>query len=428
MMERPVSANRMEAAVEGDLAAPARRGRRALVLANRLPFPLDDGWKVRTFHMVRSVAAVSDSTTLVVFHPDVRDNTIGDARLALGARVDVHVVARPSAYTPARLLRGLVSETPVHVWNQESAALRAELRSLIDTRDFDLALSESTFMYRYMDLFAANVPRVVDTHNIDSVTFTRYARTLRAKARRWYAAQTARKLRRFEAQTFAAADAIWVCSDDEAGLVREMAPGANVWTVPNGVDTAAMAPRDDVRPVPGRLVFFGRLDYFPNVDAIQHFAAEILPRLSDVPDLELHLVGAAATAEVRALAERTSRVRLIGRVDEVARVLASAAVVVVPLRVGGGTRIKILEALSMARPLVSTTIGAEGLRLGPGHDLLIADEPDDFARSVRELLNDPARAETLGRNGRETVRANYDWTAAGRIVARSLVALNTGAP
>jgi glycosyltransferase involved in cell wall biosynthesis len=82
----------------------------------------------------------------------------------------------------------------------------------------------------------------------------------------------------------------------------------------------------------------------------------------------------------------------------------------------------------MARPLVSTTIGAEGLRLGPGHDLLIADEPDDFARSVRELLNDPARAGTLGRNGRETVRANYDWTAAGRIVARSLAALNTGAP
>lgn len=398
-----------------------------LVLANRLPFPLDDGWKMRTFQMVRSVAAVSDRTTLIVFHPAEDRVTLEGARDAFGASVDVRAVARPPAYTPARLLRGLVSDTPVHVWNQESTAMRAELRRLIETHTFDLVLAESTFMYRYMDLFPAGVRRVVDTHNVDSVTFERYARTLAGTPRGWYAALTARKLKRFEARTFASADAIWVCSDEEAGLVRAMAPGANVWIVPNGVDTMTMAPMASVTPAPGRLVFFGRLDYFPNVDALRHFAADVLPLLAGVADLELWIVGQAATAEVRAIADRTPRVRLIGRVDELAPVLASAAVIVVPLRVGGGTRLKILEALSMARPLVSTTIGAEGLRLRPGVDLLIADEPAAFAGAIRSILDDPARAARLGANGRETVRDLYDWSAAGDMVARSVATLARGA-
>lgn len=394
---------------------------RVLILANRVPFPPDDGWKVRCYHVVRAVAAGAE-VTFVVFHAG-SDEQLAEAREELG--VDLVAVAPPRRNTPDRLLEGLVSRTPVTVVNGRSRAYSNALRQVVGSRQFDAALCVSTIMSPHLRLLPAGLPRVIDTHNIDAVMYGRYAQTLRPSFRSRYTALTASKLRSFEKRAFTEADLVWVCSDEEAAIAGRLAPGANVLTVPNGVDTEHMAPLP-TPPVPKRLLFFGRLDYFPNVDALTHFAREILPLVSAMePDVELDVIGPAATAEVQALGRQHPAINVRGRVDDVRVALADAAVVIVPLRVGGGTRLKIVEALSMAKPTVSTTIGAEGLDLVPGADLLVADTPAEFAAAIRSLLDDPERAAQLGAHGRETVRERYDWRQVGQVIQASLASLSS---
>jgi sugar transferase (PEP-CTERM/EpsH1 system associated) len=398
---------------------PERRSPHAVILANRLPWPLDDGWKVRTFHIVRGVAADA-RVTLVVFHPGADRETAASAREALGPGVRLITVDPPVSYRPGAVLRGLLTRHPVHIWNQESAELRHRLESLMMTDPPDLFVAESTFVARYLDLVPTSVPRVIDTHNVDSVTFSRYVSALRFGPRRAYATITARKLAAFEKATYRDASGVWVCSDIERDLVRGLAPSTPVWTVPNGVDTGYFQP-DDSPPAADRVLFFGRLDYYPNIDGLEFFVRDILPVLKRRrPGIELHIVGSGSTAGIESFVAADPAVRVIGRVADLRGALRSASVVVVPLRVGGGTRLKVLEALSMARPVVSTTIGAEGIDVRSGEHLVLADRADTFATSVADLLDDPAAALAMGRNGRQLVTARYDWSRIGGIVAGCL--------
>jgi len=395
---------------------------RALVLANRLPFPIDDGWRVRTFHVVRNIARVAD-VTLLVFHDDAGADAgaqLAAAREAFGPAVRVVPVRPPRMPRPLRALLGAATRWPLHVWNQESAAMRAAVRRLA-AEPFDYCLTVATFFERYLDDLPPGAVRVVDTHNLDSLLIERYARTARSPARRVYAQLTARKLRDLERRVFEQADLVWVCSEPEVPMAHDIAPGAPVRVAPNGVDTTRMRPVDGVVAEPSRLLFFGRLDYYPNVDGLEFFVDEILPRIQRArPDVTLQVVGAGDRTAVDAIARRNAAVHVVGRVDELLPELARAAAVVVPLRAGGGTRLKILEALSAARPLVSTRIGAEGLHLTSGHDCLLADEADAFADAVLQLLADPAMAARLGTAGRETVIAEYDWASIGDGIAADL--------
>jgi glycosyltransferase involved in cell wall biosynthesis len=190
--------------------------------------------------------------------------------------------------------------------------------------------------------------------------------------------------------------------------------------VPNGVDTGYFQP-DDSPPAADRVLFFGRLDYYPNIDGLEFFVRDILPVLKRRrPGIELHIVGSGSTAGIESFVAADPAVRVIGRVADLRGALRSASVVVVPLRVGGGTRLKVLEALSMARPVVSTTIGAEGIDVRSGEHLVLADGADAFATAVADLLDDPAAALAIGRDGRRLVTARYDWSRIGGIVAGSL--------
>lgn len=300
--------------------------------------------------------------------------------------------------------------------------MRAVLAALEAEGRFDFCVAATTFVYRYVERLDRRTLRVIDTHNIDSVTMGRYAATLSSLPRRIYAQVTAGKLRGFERRVFADADLVWVCSATELELVRQAAPATPAEVVPNGVDTAWMAPDGRADEAPGRLVFFGRMDYFPNVDGLAWFAREVMPLVrAEVPGVELQVLGPAATDAVRAIAAGDPSIVLLGRVDDVRPVLESAAVVVVPLRAGGGTRLKIVEALSMARPVVSTTIGAEGLDLAADDEIVLADSPAEFARRVVALLRDAHARQRLGAAGRRAVQARYDWGTIGELARAGLV-------
>jgi glycosyltransferase involved in cell wall biosynthesis len=192
-------------------------------------------------------------------------------------------------------------------------------------------------------------------------------------------------------------------------------------TVPTGVDTAAFAPQGETFVRPQHLVFTGSMDWIPNEDAMRHFCHEILPRIrAEERAVTLSIVGRAPTPSVRRLGD-IEGVEVTGRVDDVRPHIASAAVYVVPIRIGGGTRLKIFEAMSMAKAVVSTTVGAEGLPVTDGRDVLIRDTPQAFASAVVALLRDPARRAPLERAARDLVVADCDWSAVAEQLDVALV-------
>jgi glycosyltransferase involved in cell wall biosynthesis len=192
------------------------------------------------------------------------------------------------------------------------------------------------------------------------------------------------------------------------------APHARVRAIPTGVDTCYFAP-DTRAEAPARLVFTGSMDWYPNEDAMLHFMDAVLPRIRhDLPAASLAIVGRRPSARLREAAARVPNVEVTGTVDDVRPFMADAAVYVVPLRIGGGTRLKIFEALAMGKAVVSTAVGAEGLPLVPGEHFVQADDPESFARAVVSLVNDPHRRQTLGSGGRRLVEERYSWPQVAR--------------
>ena len=374
--------------------------------------------------MIRAVARLGPVTVLAYGDPD--DQVSAAFLKAAGPGVRLRTVRRGARYTPWRLVRGLLGTLPIHVLAERSRAFEDAVREELDGSDTGLVLCELVAMYDALRTVRRAPPVIIDTHNIDSLVLARYQQNMRSPLRRLYAGVTSRKLARFEQVAFAAAEAVVVCSEVEADVLRASVPADRIWVVPNGADLQRFQPRG-MPEIPQRLLFFGRLDYYPNRDAIEFFIQDILPRIRERhPGAEFHVAGAGDDRPVRELAQAVPGVVLHGRVEDLAALVESAAIVVVPLRCGGGTRLKILEALAAGRPVVSTTVGAEGLDMKPGSDLLFADGADAFSQAVIGLLADPAKARALGDAGRRAVQSRYDWQAiesgaADRIAALRLV-------
>lgn len=389
---------------------------RVLILLNRVPYPLDDGWKVRTYHLVRAVAATCETTIVCAARGE--SEPFADA---LGASATLHFVPGAEQHRGLQLLSGLVGRDPLYVTQERSAVFREAVERALRAGQ-DLVLCELTALYEHVRGLGVDGRVVIDTHNVDSAVFTRYATSQPTFARRLYSRITARKMRRYEEQVFGRVGAVVVCSTPEEPQVLEIAPTANVWVIPNGATLAP--PPDAARPAGHRMLFFGRLDYHPNVDAIEFFLEHVFPVIrAAIPDAEFDVAGAADDGTIAALMGRHPGATFHGRVPSLEPVIASADLVVVPLRVGGGTRLKILEALAAGRPVLSTAIGAEGLELEPGEEIALADDAVSFAGKAVALLRDPRGAGRLGMQGRSAVESKYGWPAIGREFARRLAAL-----
>jgi len=307
---------------------------------------------------------------------------------------DVYSYVRRQVVTRAfqRVLDGMLSRTGYHV-------LSVEL----------------PFMGHFRFRRGREAPLLfLDEHNIEFDLARQSAGEGLGLGRRLYNAVDWRKIRREEVGLWRRLDGTLFSSEVDRGRAREILPGIRSAVVPNSVDVDYFRPRPDDPPPDGRtLLFFGTQQYFPNLDGILHFLREIWPILSRRhADCRLKIVGADPVREV--LAYRGPRVEVAGLVDDLRPHLASAAAVVVPIRVGGGTRFKVLEAMAMARPIVSTAVGAEGIDVTPGQDVLLADDPASFAEAVARLLEDPRLGSSLGAAGRLLVQGRYSWDAAAR--------------
>jgi len=297
-------------------------------------------------------------------------------------------------------------------------AMQRALDRVLRARRFDVVNLEFSFLGG-CDLRQApsgeKLPAlVVDSHNIDYDLARQYARDGSSLVRRLYASANWRKLRREELATYRDADGVYLCSAADERHLLDEAPEACTTVIPNAADVDYYQPRlTDPPPDRRTVVFFGLLSYVPNIDGVIHFVQDIWPHIAEAhPDARCKIIGGQAPRSLLPLAG--PRVELTGFVSDLRPHLAAAAAVVVPLRLGGGTRLKIVEAMAMGKAIVSTTLGAEGIEAVAGRDLLVEDKPRAFADAVNRLLAEPDLAARIGQSARQLAVERYAWSEAAQ--------------
>lgn len=386
------------------------------MLAPQVPWPPTQGTAIRNFHVAREVAA-RHALTIVAFGDEVRaDDPLREA----GARI-VAVPPPPPRPMGRRLAEVALQRDPDLARRLQSAAMDRALVRVVREMEaeggIDVVQIEGLEMAGHGLAAARSVragrPRVVyDAHNAEWLLQDRAWRADIRRMRAWHGAlysiaQTI-KLRRFERRLLAAADAVVAVSAADARTLRALVPGKAVTIVPNGVDTAHYAPADPALAEPGLCVFTGKMDFRPNVDAVTWLARHVWPRVVAArADARLEIVGRDPVPRVLGLAD--AAIAVTGAVPDVRPHIRRASVVLAPLRVGGGTRLKVLEAMAMARPVAATSLGVEGLDVTPGRDVLVGDAPAHLAAAVGRLLGEPELRVAVGGAARETAVARYRW-------------------
>lgn len=381
-----------------------------LFVTGTLPYPPTDGWKIRVFALLRGLAQ-RHAVSVASFVRRI-DDALAVERLR-DQGIDLHVVCRDHRYAPSKLLKGLIGRTAFPILNYRDGRMGQVLQHVLRSDSFDIVQVESIHMAQY----CLGLPQttILDLHNIESLLMRRYARQETNPLKRAYAEVTWRKLATYERETCRRFSHCLTCSDEERVLLQTRCGVDRVTVIPNGMDVDGDSGEEPHghqggNPAPGeRIVFVGRMDYHANVEGVRWFSRHVWPRIRACrPGAVFQIVGGHPVPAISRLA-RAGEIEVTGFVRDVRPYVKDASVVVVPLRVGGGTRLKILEALGLGKPLVSTTVGAEGIDAVPDRDLIIADRAQEFADEVVSLLIQPERRKALGDAGRRLVQSQYNW-------------------
>jgi len=397
-----------------------------LALTSKSPYPLVEGRALRTFNLLKQ-AARRHEIHLLSFVQTPEEVEGIEAMRDICASVAFEPLYLDGGRT--ELLRDaaleLASAAPLMAVKYSTSRMRRRLRASLEAGHFDVLHLDMLHLGQYLDE-AGPVPVVLVDHNVESVLLERRAQNERRLLAHAYLRYQVAKLRRFEARSCERADAVVAVSEHDAAQLRALAPRASVRSVPNGVDTDFFCARDVPRQA-GGMVFVGGLGWFPNLDAMRYFCESILPLIRrECPEASLTVVGKNPDERAAKSIAAHPCVCLTGMIDDIRDTVSAAAVYVVPLRIGGGTRLKILDALSMGKAIVTTSLGCEGLDVVHGEHVLIADEPQRFAREVLRVLANPALAAELGRRGRELVRQRYEWAVIAEAMEEVYAACRQG--
>jgi glycosyltransferase involved in cell wall biosynthesis len=385
---------------------------RILVLSPYVP-SRSSGGPVRLHGLVMGLPEWCDVTVLA-FESGIQERDLATRAVRERCREIVTIrndlFALPQAAKRALQLRSVLSTRSFDRITHERAPFQAALESVLERSPFDIVQIEHSYMAHYA--IPPGPAIVLDAHNVEYEVRARSAAVTAAGPRKLYDAVNWRKLRREEERSWRTAAACAVTSARDEATIRKAAPAALTAVVPNAVDTSHFSP-GPAQADPLSILFFGTMAYYPNVDAVLFFLREVMPLLrKSHPSVRLRIVGSLPPRAVTGLAGPD--VTITGYVEDVRPYLERANVVVAPLRIGGGTRLKILEAMAMARPVVSTSLGAEGLAATHGQEILIADSPEQFAAQVGRVLDDVDLTARLGLAARRLVEERYDWKASAR--------------
>jgi glycosyltransferase involved in cell wall biosynthesis len=373
--------------------------------------PVDTGGKLRSFHLLRQLSRQIDLTFLSYVDTDVSADYARQLREEIpGSQVEV-APDMPRWRRPALLpvVRSLRTGAPLNVTRFTSTRIRQVLTQALASNRYDILLCD--FLTPSLCVpEGVTIPTVLFEHNVECLLWGRRTATMPPGPRRWLYQWETNATRRWEQAMLERHDLTLAVSDADRDALQQMAPRARVEVVETGVDAAALAPREDSPPRRRNLVLFvGSMDWQPNEDGVLWFLDAVWPQVrAAVPDAVFRMVGRRPTAPI--LARRAEGIEVTGDVESVVPHLHEATMSVVPLRAGGGTRLKIYESMAGGLPVVSTTIGAEGLAVTPGRDIVIADTADGLATEIIDLLRTPERCTALEAAGRATAQS-ADWSA-----------------
>lgn len=392
---------------------------RILILTPSLPFPPEQGGALRNFGIIRALAQQGHDVTLLSFGDPAAGNSSSPLQQLC---VNVRVISPPERSRTQRVIDLIVTQSADIARRLESPAMREALRQLLKTQRFDLVQFEGLEMAIYANQVQDEQPNaalVYDAHNAEHA-LQRAIAAVRSEGLKGligsaYSTVQAHRIKAFESSIVQKMKGVIAVSDDDARLLSEFRPRLSVKVLPNGIDVDAYASVEDTHLDLGdhSLVFTGKMDYRPNTDAVIWFAREILPLIRRaVPDVRLVIVGQKPSAPVQALTSDTA-IKVTGWVERVQPYLKAARVYIAPLRMGSGTRLKLLEALAAGCAVVATSAAAAGLDEALQPNLIIADDGSDFADATVRLLNDERFRRSIGSSAQETIRRLYDWSVLG---------------
>jgi glycosyltransferase involved in cell wall biosynthesis len=395
-----------------------------------LLFPLNSGGRIRTFEMLRAIRRRHEVTYVALDDGTATPEALEHAR-EYATRVDLVPHHAPAKGTPAffaAMLANLGSPDPYVIDRYRSPAMAKRIRHWCAQGDVDLLVCDFIFPAPAVPR-SAPIPRIIFQHNVEARIWARHAAVGRTALHRAYFALQHRRMRRAEAALCARFDGVVAVSESDADEFRSAYALAEVESVPTGVNTEFFQTTDPATREPGHLLFLGAMDWMPNADGIRWFVKEVLPIVQrSEPTVRLTIVGRDPVASVRELHAPEQGVVVTGTVPDVRPWLASAAVFVVPLRVGGGTRLKLYEGLATGIPTVSTTIGAEGLPLEDGVHLRVTDAPQAMADAIVSLVRDPAAAARMGAAAARYVRGTFGWDGVAQQFVDACIRLGARSP
>jgi sugar transferase (PEP-CTERM/EpsH1 system associated) len=403
-----------------------------LWVKNELLHPLDKGGRIRTYEMLRRLRDHHRVTYIAL-----DDGALSDEQRERAREYCDELVVVPWRRAPLaggrRLLAAfanLFSDLPFALAPYRSAAQARAIRERCAASANAVDVVVCDFLTPALNVpEGLRCPVVLFQHNVEAMIWERRAKVATNPVVRRYMRTQWQRMRRIEREQCLRFDHVVAVSAEDAAVFRREYGVERVSAVPTGVDTDFFHPSGGIAPAAASIVFTGSMDWMPNEDGMAFFVEEVLPLIRrEVSDATLTIVGRNPTARVRALAGTAPGITVTGTVPDVRPYLEEASVVVVPLRIGGGTRIKIYEAMGMERPVVSTTIGAEGLDVVDGEHIVLADDAAAFARETVALLRTPERAAQIGQRAAAHVRAHFGWASVAEQFAErcSAAASRTG--
>jgi sugar transferase (PEP-CTERM/EpsH1 system associated) len=387
---------------------------RVLFLAHLLPWPLEGGGQIKSYHVLRQLAQAYDIKLLALIRKPEEAHNAEPLRQFCALGIETIPLRRTKLTNLMAAGSAVLTGRSFIVSRDHTPALQAAVERELATGSYTALHVDHLQMAAFVPPQTPGIRVILDQHNVEYRIPQRIAQTAKNPAIRLYGAGEWKRLRRFEQAALRRADLTLAVSDEDRQALQDLAGAelGRIETLSIGVDTDyfSASPRTMHSKT---LVSIGTMYWPPNIDAISWFCREILPKIRErEPEAKLMVVGARPTAEILALAEAPA-VTVTGSVPDVRPYGTDCGAFIVPLRSGSGMRVKILNALAMGLPTVSTTIGAEGIEVTDGEDILLADTAEDFAAATLRLLSEPVLAARLAENGRKLMEERYGWDAIG---------------
>ena len=378
---------------------------RVLQITPQLPYPPDSGGRVGIFNSIKYGSRYHEITLLTFVSEDCKRH-IQDLKNYCN---DVVTVSHDTGNSYLAMVANLVSNRPYPIAKFASPTMFEEVRKLKASRRFDVVHVDHLHMAQYQRVIGQSIPTVLRQHNVESVIMQRYAEKARNPLKRSFAALQARRLSEYEARICRAFSCVVPVTDVDGATLVSMSPNTRVEVIPSGVDTEVFTQQSAAPEMePYRLVTTGDYGWPPTSDGLRYLVEDILPLIRKrIPQAKLAIVGRNPLSNLQNLED--CGIDLIGRVEDVRPEILKSAVFVVPTRIGSGIRLKILEAMALERPVVSTSIGCEGIDVVRGKDLLVEDEPSGFAEAVVGLLECPDRGRSMAVSAHDLIRQKYSW-------------------